>query len=582
MGVSRGRGALNTGSGESAYRFAGYELDLGRRELRRNGAPLTVQPKVLDLIAYLVEHRDRAVGKAELQDAVWPGVVVTETSLTQAIRKARRALGDDANQPSLIRTVHGHGYRFVAPLENGSRTAAGGLGTDGNGRSAGESLTGEPGQSGASTAADAVAGQSAASARGDAASPEASGPNAPAVRGADLRPTVAVLPFVNLSGDPEQEYFSDAVSQDIISQLSRHRWLNVLARNTTFGYRDRAAEAGQVARELGARYVVTGSVRRAGGRIRVTVELVDALSGVQKWAERYDREVEDVFEVQDEITATVVARLEPEIGFAERQRVARSPHADLRAWDAFHLGVAHFFKFTAKDNLEAQRLLQKSRELDPFFGEAHAWWAYATVLGMVYWDTEPSARRLDEALAATQRALEIDDQNAVFYALKARVQLARGEYDSARRENELAISLNPTFAAAHCGLADTLAYEGHYDEAIDRFELAIAMSPNDPQRWAFLTYGALALIFKRDFAAAIAWADRAREIPNCQYWTMAHKAVALAYLGRAEEARAAIEVVQRECPAFSLAFAREKLFYIKSREQLDMYLAGLAQAGAAA
>jgi len=391
-----------------------------------------------------------------------------------------------------------------------------------------------------------------------------------------------VLPFVNLSGDPEQEYFSDAVSQDIISQLSRHRWLNVLARNTTFGYRDRAADARQVARELGARYVVTGSVRRAGERIRVTVELVDAQSGVQKWAERYDREIEDVFEVQDEITSTVVARLEPEIGFAERQRVARSPRADLKAWDAFHLGVAHFFKFTAEDNLEAQRLLQRSRELDPFFGEAHAWWAYATVLGMVYWDTEPRAGLLDEALAATQRALEIDDQNAVFYALKARVQLARGEYDSARRENELAISLNPTFAAAHCGLADTLAYEGHYDEAIGRFELAIAMSPNDPQRWAFLTYGALALIFKRDFPAAVAWADRAREIPNCQYWTMAHKAVALAYLGRDEEARAAIEVVQRECPAFSMAFARQKLFYIKSREQLDMYLAGLAQAGAAA
>jgi tetratricopeptide (TPR) repeat protein len=309
---------------------------------------------------------------------------------------------------------------------------------------------------------------------------------------------------------------------------------------------------------------------------------VDAASGVQKWAERYDREIEDIFAVQDEITTIMVARLEPEIGIAERQRIARAPRTNLRAWDAFHLGVWHFFKFTAADNLEAQRLLQLSRVLDPVFGEAHAWWAYAAVLGMVYWDTQPSAVLLDEALAATQRALEIDDQNAVFYALKARVQLARGEYDSARRENELAIGLNPTLAAAHCGLADTLAYAGRYDEAIDRFELAIQMSPNDPQRWAFLTYGALTLIFKRDFAAAIAWADRAREIPNCQYWTLAHKAVALAYLGRDAEAQAAVQATLRECPGFSVAFAREKLFYLKSREQLEMYLAGLERAGAPA
>ena len=541
---------MNSGSRGAVYRFAGCELDAGRRELRRDGELVTIQPKVLDLIAYLLKHRDRAVGKTEIQDAIWPGVVVTETSLTQAVRKARRVLGDDASQPGIIRTVHGHGYRFVAAVEDGPGVAA-------DARSSGDG-------------------------RPPGARPEALSRHVPSAERPDLRPTIAVLPFANMSGHPDQEYFSDAVSQDIITQLSRYRWLNVLARNTTFGYRHRSIDARQVARELGAQYVVTGSVRRAGDRIRVTVELVDALSGTQNWSERYDRQIEDVFEVQDEITSSVVARLEPEIGFAERQRVVRAARADLRAWDAFHLGVAHFFKFTAADNVEAQRLLQRSRELDPMFAEAHAWWAYATVLGMVYWDTEPSADALDEALAATRRALEIDDRNAVLYALKARVQLARGEYDSARRENELAISLNPTLAAAHCGLADTLAYEGRYDEAIHRFELAISMSPNDPQRWAFLTYGALALIFKRDFSAAIVWADRAREIPNCQYWTMAHKAVALAYLGRDAEARAAMQAVQQECPAFSIQFATQKLFYIKSREQLDMYVAGLEKAGARA
>jgi TolB-like protein/DNA-binding winged helix-turn-helix (wHTH) protein/Tfp pilus assembly protein PilF len=554
------------------FRFADCELDLGARELRRAGQPVTVQPKVLELIAYLVVHRDRAVGKAELQDAIWPGVIVTETSLTQAVRKARRALADDAELQNVIRTVHGHGYRFVAPLEaEYARSAVGASETSARTGGAGEGS--DPAVSGQAPAGDAAAGDNAAA---STAATELSAAQA----GAQARPTIAVLPFTNLSGQDEQEYFSDAITQDVISQLSRHRWLNVLGRNATFGYKGATVELRQIARELAADYLVAGSVRRAGERIRVTVELVDVRSGSQRWAERYDRGFEDVFELQDEITATIVARLEPEIGFAERQRVVRAAHADLQAWDSFHLGVAHFFKFTAPDNIEAQRLLQKSRELDPLFGEAHAWWAYAVVLGMVYWDTDPDPDRLEQALAATQRALEIDDQNAIFYALKARVQLARGEYESARRENELAISLNPTLAAAHCGLADTLAYQGHYDEAIRRFEMAIRLSPNDPQRWAFLTYGALALIFKREFEAAIAWTDRAREIPNCQYWTMAHRAVALVYLERSEEAGAALDDVVASCPDFSLAFAERKLFYLKSREQLEMYLEGLRLAGA--
>ncbi len=506
-------------------RFANFELDLDTRELKRDGRPVTLQPKVLDLIRFLIENRERAVDKAEIQDVVWPGVVVTETSLTQAIRKARRALGDDANAQSVIRTVHGHGYRFVAPIEASDPPTA-----------------------------------AVAPVRHD-------------------RPGIAVLPFVNLSGDPDQEYFSDAITQDLITNLSRHRWLRVIARNSTFGYKGTAVDVRQLARELDVDYVVEGSVRKAGARLRVTAQLVDAQSGGHLWAERYDRSLEDVFEVQDAITTMIAARIEPEVGFAERQKVVRAPRTDLKAWDCYHLGVHHFFKFTAEDNVEAQQLLSRSRELDPNFGEAHAWWAYAVVLGMVYWDTTPSPELLDEALAATERALEIDDQNAVFYALKARVQLARGEYDAAERENEMAIGLNPTLAAAHCGLGDTLAYQGRYDDAIHAFEHAIDISSNDPQRWAFLSYGALALIFKGDYEAALLWADRAAEIPNCQYWALAHRAVALAYLGRMEESFAATARLLAAWPGFTRAFAREKLFFVKQSAQRKRYLDGLSRAG---
>jgi adenylate cyclase len=527
------------------YQFADYTVDVAKRELRRDGEPVVLQPKVFELIAHLIEHRDHVVDKQELQDALWPGVVVTETSLTQAIRKARRALGDDAELQGFIRTIHGHGYRFVAPMTV----------PPARGRTDTDQRSDRPTDIIPAHAADL------------------------APRGATTAPTIVVLPFVNMSGDADQEYLADAITQDITTILSKHRWLRVVARNTAFGYKGKAVDVRDLARNLGVDYVVEGSVRRAGSRIRVTAELVDAAIADHKWAERYDGDVADVFDFQDEITGTIVARLEPEIGFAERQKVVRATHTDLQAWDCYHLGVAHFFKFTAEDNLEAQRLLQRSRELDPLFGEAHAWWAYATVLGMVYWDTEPSADILDAALDATQRALELDDQNAVFYALKARVQLARGEYDAARSENELAIALNPTLAAAHCGLADTLAYQGCYEDAISRFEMVIRMSPNDPQRWAFLTYGSLAFIFKRDFEAAVAWADRAAEIPNCQYWTLAHKAVALAYLDRLVEARQTVDKLLVARPGFCRAFARQKLFYLKQPEQLQMYLDGLSLAG---
>jgi tetratricopeptide (TPR) repeat protein len=202
------------------------------------------------------------------------------------------------------------------------------------------------------------------------------------------------------------------------------------------------------------------------------------------------------------------------------------------------------------------------------------------VLGAVYWDTEPTPGRLDEALAATACALEHDDQNAVFYALKARVQLARGEYESAIEGNRIAIDLNPSFAAAHCGLADSLTFLGRYGEAIAGFERAIALSTNDPQRWAFYTYGALALILDGKCERAIEWADRAAEIPNRQYWTLAHKAVALALLDRREEARRSFAAALVEQPALSIGFARRKLFYVKSADQLDRYLEGLALAGA--
>ena len=524
------------------YTFDEFSLDSDRFELARNGQAVHIEPQVVELLLLLIENSGRMVSKDEIIDKIWHGRIVSEAAVSSRIKTARQALGDDGQQQRYIRTIHKKGFRFVGDVAEPDGKAA----------------------------AQAPSASSAA--------PSAEAP-ARADEGHARRPAVAVLPFNNLSPDPEQEYFSDGISADVIARLSKHRWIDVIARNTSFGYKGQSVDVREVGTALGVDYVVEGSVQRAGNRVRISAQLVDARSGHSKWTERYDRELSDIFALQDEITEMIAARLEPEIGFAERNKVIHARTPDLQAWDCYHMGIYHFYKFTGPDNVEAQRLLRQSQQLDPQLGEAFAWWAYAVILGMIYWETPPTAALLDEALAACDRALAIDGHNASFHALRARVLLARREYDQAIVENQAAIDLNPSFAAAHCGLGDSLAYESRYDEALHCFERAIALSPNDPQLWAFYSYGALALIFKGEYATAAEWCDRAANIPNCQYWTHAHRTVALAHLDRPEEASRCAASLRREVPHFSCRFAREKLFYLRNPEQVERYIDGLRSAG---
>jgi TolB-like protein/Tfp pilus assembly protein PilF len=393
------------------------------------------------------------------------------------------------------------------------------------------------------------------------------------------KPTVAVLPFENMSGDPEQEYFSDGITEDIITALSKHRSLLVVARSSTFAFKGLETDVRRVGSDLGADYVVEGSVGKIGRRLRVRARLVETEAGSHVWAEQYDRDLDAVFDIQDEITTTIAARIEPEVGAAERQRVEKRPPPSFGAWDLFHLGLKHFHASTTHDNLEAQRLFRHAIELDPTLAAAYAWLAYAIVLSMLYFDVEPDDERLSEAVALARRGVELDDRDALAYFGYGRALLARKAYQDALSELETARELNPNLAIVYCGLGDSLAYEGRFTEAIPFFERAISLSPHDPQRWAFYSYRALAHLLAGQFHDAQAWAYKATLVPNCHYWPFAHRVSALGHLQNIEALPLArSELLQRQ-PAFSCAFAQRRLFYIKNPAHLEQYLKGLRKAG---
>jgi len=519
------------------FRFNGFSFNPQSLELKKGNELLHSEPQVLELLALLIQNSGNVVSKDEINKTIWRGRIVSEAALSSRIKSLRQLLGDDGRKQDIIRTVHKRGFRFVADVQQEP-----------------QSNNEQPLKTSNQNVDHATLVNHQIKTK---------------------HPTVVVLPFMNMARDPEQEYFSDGVTTDLINHLSRHRWLKVIARNTAFGFKGQTVNALELGKNLNVDYIVEGSLQRAGNRIRIMANLVDAHSGHQIWNERFDREIIDIFDLQDEITEKIAARIEPEIGLAERNRTVCARPTNLQAWDCYHLGIHHFFKFTGEDNEKAQELLMQSQQLDTNFGEAYAWWAYAVILGMVYWKTPPTQQLLDAALKSCHVALSIDSQNSTFHALKARVLLARCEYREALVENEIAIKLNPTFAAAHCGLGDSLAYEGRYAESIECFERSIALSPNDPQVWAFLTYGALALIFDGKFETALEWTNRALTIPNCQYWTTAHRVVALAHLHQIDEAKQTVAKLLQLNPEFSIQFAKEKLFYLKKQEQIEIYLLGL-------
>jgi TolB-like protein len=392
------------------------------------------------------------------------------------------------------------------------------------------------------------------------------------------KPSIAVLPFDNLSGDPDQEYFAEGIADDIITALSRFRMFFVIARHSSFAYKGGALDVKQVARELGVRYVLEGSVRKAAGRLRITTQLVDAVDDHTVWAERYDREIEDIFAVQDEITQNIILSVAPEFLTAEMQRAQRKDTRNLDAWDYLMRAHWYFSRFTKEDNAEAQRLLRKAIELDPGSSMGFSDLAFSRLLdAYLAWGESP-ALCVMEAAQAAQKAVGIDERDAVAYVALGIVDLFSLRHDDAIAKLERAIELNPNLSAAYGGLGMALTFAGQSKAAAKQIQEAFRLSPHSPLDVLWFVHLGVAAFVAGDYEAAVEWGRKT--IQESSEFPGGHRVLAAscAQLDRIEEARAALGEVLRRLPDATISGLRIQLPF-KNPADLERYMDGLRKAG---
>ena len=392
------------------------------------------------------------------------------------------------------------------------------------------------------------------------------------------KPSVAVLPFDNMSGDPDQEYFADGLTEDIITELSRFMSLFVIARNSTFTFKGQSVEVKEVGRRLGVRYVVEGSVRRAGKRLRITAQLIDALNDTHLWAERYDRDLEDIFAVQDEVTQAIVTAIEPNLASTERERAHRKPPESLGAWECYQRGLWHLYQHTAEDSAKGQELFRRAIELEPGFAAPHAALGFSLYYEFVGGLVSDPGDRLTRALKVARAAVAADERDAFSHEVLGRILLLHGEHDASIAAHQTSLKLNPNYANAHYGLAFALCFTGQPEEAIRELDEAQRLSPHDPLLWAFMVIKSFALTLLRRYDEALVWAKRAQQWPSATVWVNFNEVVPLAYLGRIEEARAALEQAFKVKPDLSTGYF-EQILPFKDPVERAHFMDGLYEAG---
>jgi TolB-like protein len=393
------------------------------------------------------------------------------------------------------------------------------------------------------------------------------------------KPSIAVLPFENMSADQEQEYFADGMAEDIITALSRYRWFFVIARNSSFTYKGRAVDVTQVGQELGVRYVLEGSVRKSGNRIRVSAQLIDAETGNHIWAQSYDRVIEDIFALQDEIGDTIVASVTPEIGHVEQDRAQRKPPENLNAWDLYQRGLAANDTTTEDGLASAIELFGKVHQLDPSFAPAFAMEADSLIRYMLLFQPEDSKALIDQARKQAHKGMALAPRDPICLWADGRVHSILGKHDIAISRIEQAIVLNPNYALAYFALGAALVFAGRAEKAISHLDHAMRLSPQDSFLGGFQHMRAAALFSLKQYEECVEWARRAAHSPNPRgAWTFAFLSAALTKLGREDEAQFALDEAIARAPNFSLSSVRWTP-NILDKEAQERLLEALGDAG---
>jgi TolB-like protein len=520
------------------FLFSDHRLDTDRRELRRGSETIAMEPQVFDLLVYLVENRDRVVSKDDLLASIWGGRIVSDSTLTSRINATRKAVGDSGEEQKLIRTIARKGFRFVGDVRRP---------TDGEPAHAEPTIVGLE-------------------------------PPRPALPLPD-RPAIAVLPFTNMTDDPAQEYFSDGISEDIITALSKLRWFFVIARNSSFIYKGKAVHLKHIADELGVGYVVEGSVRKVGERVRITAQLNDVATGSHIWAERYDRDLADVFAVQDEITEAIVAAIEPQLYAAENFRARRKPPDSMDAWDLVMRALSHYWRVTRQDNVVAQALLEKATAIDPNYGQAFGVLATShTFSAHMGWQDMATAAPIAERAAASAILADREDPWAHF-ALGGVYLFAR-RFDDSLAEFEWALRLNPNFSLARGYYGLALAYCGRWQEAVSAAQRALLLSPRDPLSAVYCGIAAYAQFVGCNYEEAMRLAREG--IRQRADFVGAHRVMTAAagMAGQTEVARAALQELRRAQPNISLGWIAKQMPIQHDAERAH-YLEGFRCAGLA-
>lgn len=528
------------------YLIDRVSFDPSLRELRRDGTLVPVEPLVFDLLAYLIEHRERVIDRDELLERVWRGRLVSDASIASCVRSARRALGDDGRTQRLIRTVQRCGFRFVGDIE---RDVSGDVSHAGDVSDGVEALE----VAGASRGA-------AGAARGYRLVGTEGGPGEPdddAAADLDLAPprqgSIAVLSIAVPDGDEERRLLARALADDIALGLARTRWLFVSARASAARFDPAAFDPRQIGERLGVRYLLGGSIAFSGRRFRYTATLIDTADGVEVWAERLDRDLGDLFAVQDEVSELVVAGVGSQIELRERRRAVLQPIESLDAWHAYHRAIDLLYRYSSEAFEPAEALLRRAAALDPASSRI------AAARSFLYWQRawlEYSGDRagdLARAIEFGQQGIALDPLDPQGHWALGRATLFGGALAEAAEELGTAVELNPSFANAHYSLAISHHFDERYPAALDSVAQARRISPYDPMSFAFLLLRANIHSSSGEHEEAIVWARRAVRQPNIHHHGLAVAAHVNERAGRRDEALALMAEVKRRCTDYSLA-----------------------------